>query len=99
MSFNLSYFQGSVFHICLPKQPLEASMVTVPAICKLYMHVPILQYGQTNTLYSSCTQTQFDLPCAISRSTTVSGIKLVEFVGTIVRSSVTLPSDGDADRI
>lgn len=88
-----------VFNVCPLKQPLEAS--TPPATCKLYSvrHEQILKYGQANTLYLALgTQLKLDLPCAVSRSTTVSGIKLAE-LGTVAWSSVTLPSDGDADRI
>lgn len=45
------------------------------------------------------TNSKFDLPCAISRLIAVSGMKLVEFAGTVAWSSVTLPGADDADRI
>lgn len=96
---SVKFHIKEVFNICLLKQPLEAS--TAPAICKLYnaQHGQILKYGQVNTLYlASDTRLKLDLPCAVSRSTTASGIKLAE-LGTVAWSSVTLPSDGDADRI
>lgn len=82
--FLLSNFiLKEAFHVCLLKQPLEASIA--PVTCKLYniQHGQILKYGQVNTLnLASGTRPKLDLPCALSRSTTVSGIKLAE-LGTV----------------
>lgn len=95
---NSSPFTGSLSHLFS-----EITIRSIDGECSSNTHA---LYSSTNTrtlagqaVITVHTNSKFDLPCAISRLTAVSGMKLVEFVGTAAWSSITLPGAGDTDRI